>query len=106
MENNCQKCLNSGKKIQLSSETFRWIDVIFVLLLYKIINMTKLEKESLIESVLSCLRGGGYLKGYGDKLRLLDKDHNPIVNVSKKILDEINDHVQLNGLLYVIKLSD
>lgn len=33
------------------------------------------------------LKHNGYIKGYGAKARVMDKDHNPVVNITKGELD-------------------
>jgi hypothetical protein len=45
-----------------------------------------------------------YVKGYGRQFRIVDKDHNPILNIEKPVMNILllNNVVRKEGLIHVL----
>lgn len=65
--------------------------------------MTQSELRQFIHKLITTLIAKNcYIKGYGDKFRIMDEKHNPVQNISKlemKVL-QINNIVKLTGITY------
>ena len=68
--------------------------------------MTLKEKIVFIEKIEKELKKGGYIKGFGGgRSRLMDANHNPILNFQNEIRNELLslDKIEQSGLIYVLK---
>lgn len=72
--------------------------------------MNQTEKLKLANKLTSDLRiHEGYVKGYGSKLcRVMDKDHNPLYNINKEVVDFLFqiEKLKLDGLFYKLNLEN
>lgn len=67
--------------------------------------MNKLEKEAIKSKIIAVLKDGGYIKGYGNLSRLVDKKHNPIINFPKLFTTELFTDGIIESDLLVFKLK-
>lgn len=70
-------------------------------------HMTQRElQETTFELINTLVNRQCYIKGYGEKFRVMDKDHHAITNITKqqfKILEH-NDIVIRDGLIHVLNI--
>jgi hypothetical protein len=65
--------------------------------------MTQQETKELVFSITNQLASKqGYIKGFGEKFRVMDKDHNPLMNITKQVFNvlKFNGVIYLEGLVY------
>lgn len=67
--------------------------------------MTQSEKREFIFALtIRMTSNNAYIKGFGDRLRVMDSLHNPLVNISKSDMEVLkhNKVVVRDGLVYVM----
>src|SRR6187549_2368876 len=68
-------------------------------------NMTQQEtREYIFRLINTLIEKQCYIKGFGDKFRIVDKEHNPIMNIPRNQMNilKLNNIVSLNGLIYTL----
>lgn len=72
--------------------------------------MNTTEKLKLRLKLLKDLKeNDGYVKGFGPKLcRVMDKDHNPLYNIDREIVEGLfaDDKIKIDGLIYKLNLEN
>lgn len=72
--------------------------------------MNQTEKLKLANKLISDLKtNDGYVKGFGPKLcRVMDKDHSPLYNINREVIDFLNqtEKLKLDGLFYKLNLEN
>lgn len=62
------------------------------------------QREFIFALTIRMTSNNAYIKGFGDKLRVMDHLHNPLVNISKSDMEVLkwNKVVVKEGLIYVL----
>ncbi len=72
-------------------------------------NMTQQEtREHIFRLINTLIEKQCYIKGFGDKFRIVDKYHNPITNIPRNQMNilKLNNIVSLNGLIYTLDVFE
>lgn len=70
--------------------------------------MTQQEtREFIMQLTATLIQKKCYIKGYGDKMRICDSNHNPVMNIAKHqfVILELNGIVRKEGLIYVLDVA-
>lgn len=70
--------------------------------------MTQQEtKEFIMQLTTTLIQKKCYIKGFGDKLRVVDELHNPVKNITKSQFEvlQVNKIVRKEGLIYVLDVA-
>lgn len=68
--------------------------------------MTQKElKEFVLKLIKTCNEKKCYIKGYGDKFRVMDHTHSPVINITKEVMSVLkhNKIFSLKGAVYVLE---
>lgn len=71
--------------------------------------MTQQEtKEYIFRLINTLIEKQCYIKGFGDKFRIVDKEHNPIMNIPRNQMNilKLNNIVSLHGLIYTLDVFE
>lgn len=69
--------------------------------------MTQSElRQSVFELINICIAKNCYIKGFGDKFRVMDAEHNPVKNIDKRQMEilKLNNIFVLHGLVWNLRV--
>lgn len=72
-------------------------------------NMTQQEtREHIFRLINTLIEKQCYIKGFGDKFRICDKDHNPVMNIPRNQMNilKLNNIVSQHGLIHTLDILE